>query len=183
MKPSEIAYLILFSVAKSAETCLLDNIKHLEGTEFLDNRYSHDENHSEVDLTIGYENPAISVQIEGNYDFSYTKFYPATHVDPPEGGDFILESVEIENVTVWIDGEDIIITPKIILNDDVPFSYNDIKLLATEIVADMSPDTNGNIQYLKSKDIPFILKKRIEKIMHDNKKTISVKKLGRDFNI
>lgn len=187
MKPSEIVYLILFTCAKHrSDNYLLDGIVHVDGDTELDSkaydrRHNDDEGHGEFDTTIGYTDIEISVQLEGEYSYSYTKYYHGTHYDPPEGGDFILDNAEIKRITLWINGEENAITPKTIIDDNSTFSYNDIELLATEYIYDLSPDGNGPT--LKIKEIPFQLKKRIQEVMHDNRKPIGVKKMGKDFNI
>lgn len=118
---------------------------------------------------------SVTVTIIGENKFSFSPVIPATHYDPPEGGESSLDDIVIELITMWDPA----------LNDDVELDNieetdlikrKDIKNIAMELVEGITQCDDNNVKFSPA-PFPKGLEEKIESLVQVKRSRIS-KNLG-----
>ena len=130
---------------------------------------------------IGYDD-IMTVDLAGSYSGGFSKFYPGTYNDPPEGGDPELTEVTVESICYNTEVDDYVeITAEIVKDRD--YTYKELDALAEQAMMDM---INAEPQYsVKNlpKTIPDSIDKKIAEILVKNKTKIMHNKANKTFGI
>jgi hypothetical protein len=139
---------------------------------------------SDDDLLMGIQE--IQVQVQGSFSGGCTPYIPATHWDPPEGGDPILDSVTVESI-VYInfsgDKDDYIEIENEMLTDR-DYTMKELVALAESIMIDtIDAEPTRSALVSVRRTFPDSIDVKIRKIIEDKKEHIKNSKAKKNYGL
>ena len=171
--PEEVAYLMLYSFWNTKNPVI--SVKCVDGCslEMQEESQSFD-----VYLESPMSGEQASVTIDGGFGGSFTPWFSGSYYDPPEGGEPILEYLEVETVHYYDDVNEVDET-LYGSKDDYKFQSDIITIdkisdAAYAAVQDLVEAEDNKADYIKNLEFPEKLSEKIEQIRKDHRKELFV---------
>lgn len=134
------------------------------------------------ELQIGFDD-TVWLDISGSFSGYYTRFIPATHWDPPEGGESVLTDVEIDYIYYSSPVEDMLeIEPKMFEGKD--YTYRDTLNMAVSVAEEMISTSDNEFKSgILPTNLPKSITDEIDRILIENKTKIAHKKANKSFGL
>lgn len=171
--PEEVAYLMLYSYWNEKNPVI--PVKCIDGCSF---EMEEESQSFEVYLESPMSGEQASVIIDGGFGGSFTPWISATYHNPPEGGEPILEYLEVETVHYYDDVNEVDETlygskDGYKFQSDI-ITIDKISDAAYAAVQDLVEAYDFKADYIKNLEFPEKLTEKIEQIRKDHRKELFV---------
>jgi len=171
--PEEVAYLMLYSYWNTKNPII--PVKCIDGCSL---EMEEESQSFDVYLESPMSGEQASVTIDGGFGGSFTPWLSGSYYDPPEGGEPILEYLEVETVHYYDDVNEVDET-LYGSKDDYKFQSDIITIdkisdAAYAAVQDLVEADDFKADYIKNLEFPEKLSEKIEQIRKDHRKELFV---------
>lgn len=108
LDPEEMCLLLLWSYSRGSGLMIKSE------SDIIDRTRSKGSGKGDLEISYDFKGGECSVFVDFNFSGGFTPYRSATRDEPSEGGEFILEHVDVSSITFFLDGTEVVMEPKFV---------------------------------------------------------------------